>query len=103
MVIRYPYLYRNTRFFHHIIQGIGLTLSFGSGGYCLPRDTKQLLTKYADVPCNIINAIVQANSTRKEFIAQSIVKKNPKVVGVYRLVMKAGSDNFRASAIQSHE
>ncbi|MDD5406940.1 MAG: UDP binding domain-containing protein, partial [Sulfurovaceae bacterium] len=74
--------------------------SFGYGGYCLPKDTKQLLANYADVPSNIIRAIVDANSTRKDFIAESILKRNPKVVGIYRLVMKAGSDNFRSSAIQ---
>lgn len=74
--------------------------SFGYGGYCLPKDTKQLLANFSEVPQNLINAIVQANSTRKDFIADSIIAKNPKVVGVYRLVMKAGSDNFRASAIQ---
>jgi UDPglucose 6-dehydrogenase len=74
--------------------------SFGYGGYCLPKDTKQLLANFNQVPQNLINAIVQANSTRKDFIADSIIAKNPKVVGVYRLVMKAGSDNFRASAIQ---
>ncbi|MDD5406631.1 MAG: UDP binding domain-containing protein, partial [Sulfurovaceae bacterium] len=74
--------------------------SFGYGGYCLPKDTKQLLANYADVPSNIIRAIVDANSTRKDFISESILKKNPKIVGIYRLVMKAGSDNFRSSAIQ---
>jgi UDPglucose 6-dehydrogenase len=74
--------------------------SFGYGGYCLPKDTKQLLANYKDVPNNLIEAIVKANSTRKDFIADSIIKKNPKIVGIYRLVMKAGSDNFRSSAIQ---
>lgn len=74
--------------------------SFGYGGYCLPKDTKQLRANYADVPNDIIGAIVDANTTRKDFIANSIIKKNPQRVGIYRLIMKTGSDNFRASAIQ---
>lgn len=74
--------------------------SFGYGGYCLPKDTKQLRANYSDVPNNIIGAIVDSNTTRKDFIADSIIKRNPKRVGIYRLVMKSGSDNFRASSIQ---
>jgi UDPglucose 6-dehydrogenase len=74
--------------------------SFGYGGYCLPKDTKQLLANYSDVPQTLIKAIVESNSTRKDFIADEILKRKPKVVGIYRLIMKAGSDNFRASSIQ---
>ena len=74
--------------------------SFGYGGYCLPKDTRQLLANYREVPMNLIQAIVESNTTRKDFIADSIVRNQPKVVGIYRLIMKAGSDNFRASSIQ---